>query len=146
MIVDMVAHEHSPGITALSLPGRLVVGNRMSDVEHAIRETIKRGSRKPVLDFNGLSFMDSAGVGPFLPPATEGEAEARDLVQEQNSLGVLAVRQLSLTRSAARPWDGPSRLVATGCNRQGTLPPRAPRPLRRVSSDHAPRARTAGSE
>ena len=35
MIVDMEAHELSPGIAAFSLTGRLVVGNRLSDVEHA---------------------------------------------------------------------------------------------------------------
>ena len=59
MIVDMVSHELSPGITAISFTGRLVLGNRLSDVEHAIRETIKQGSRKLVLDFSRLSFMDS---------------------------------------------------------------------------------------
>jgi len=63
MIVDMVTHELSPGITAISFAGRLVLGNRLSDVEHAIRQAIKQGSRKLVLDFSGLSFMDSAGIG-----------------------------------------------------------------------------------
>lgn len=63
MIVDMVTHEVSPGITAISFTGRLVLGNRLTDVEHAIRETIKKGSRKLVLDFGRLSFMDSAGIG-----------------------------------------------------------------------------------
>ncbi len=63
MIVDMVTHELSPGITAISFTGRLVLGNRLTDVEHAIRERIKQGSRKLVLEFSGLSFMDSAGIG-----------------------------------------------------------------------------------
>jgi len=63
MIVDLVTHELSPGITSISFTGRRVLGNRLSDVEHAIRETIKQGSRKLVLDFSGLSFRDSAGIG-----------------------------------------------------------------------------------
>ena len=63
MIVDMVTHELSPGITAISFTGRLVLGNRLTDVEQAIREKIKQGSRKLVLDFSGLNFMDSAGIG-----------------------------------------------------------------------------------
>jgi anti-sigma B factor antagonist len=63
MILDMVMRELSPGITAISFTGRLVLGNRLSDVEHAIREKIKQGARKLVLDFSGLHFMDSAGVG-----------------------------------------------------------------------------------
>jgi len=63
MIVDMVTRELSPGITAISFTGRLVLGNRLSEVEHAIREKIKQGCRKLVLDFSGLTFVDSAGIG-----------------------------------------------------------------------------------
>jgi len=63
MIVDMETHELSPGITAISFTGRLVLGNRLTDVEHAIRQAIKQGSRKLVLDFSRLDYMDSAGVG-----------------------------------------------------------------------------------
>ena len=63
MIVDMVTNELSAGVTATSFTGRLVLGNRLTDVEHAIRETIKQGTRKLVLDFSGLNYMDSAGVG-----------------------------------------------------------------------------------
>jgi anti-anti-sigma factor len=63
MIVDTVTHELAPGIASIRFTGRLVLGNRLTDVEHAIRETIKQGSRKLVLDFSRLSFMDSAGVG-----------------------------------------------------------------------------------
>jgi len=63
MIVDIATRELSPGITAISFTGRLVLGNRLSEVEHAIREKIKQGCRKLVLDFSGLTFMDSAGVG-----------------------------------------------------------------------------------
>jgi len=40
-----------------------VLGNRLSEVEHAIQEKIKQGSRKLVLDFSGLTFVDSAGIG-----------------------------------------------------------------------------------
>jgi anti-anti-sigma factor len=62
MVVDIVTHELSPGITAVTLTGRLVLGNRLSEVEHAIRERIRQGSRKLVLDFSGLDFIDSAAV------------------------------------------------------------------------------------
>jgi len=63
MVVDMVTRELSPGITAISFTGRLVLGNRLTDVEHAVRERIRQGSRKLVLDFSGLEFIDSAGIG-----------------------------------------------------------------------------------
>jgi anti-sigma B factor antagonist len=63
MVVDMVTRELSPGITAISFTGRLVLGNRLTDVDHAIREMIGQGLRKLVLDFSGLEFIDSAGIG-----------------------------------------------------------------------------------
>jgi anti-anti-sigma factor len=63
MVVDMVTRELSPGITAISFTGRLVLGNRLTDVEHAIRERIRQGSRKLVLDFSGPEYIDSAGIG-----------------------------------------------------------------------------------
>jgi len=63
MIVDIATRELSPGITAIGFSGRLVLGNRLSEVEYAIRDKIKQGSKKLVLDFSGLNFMDSAGIG-----------------------------------------------------------------------------------
>ena len=63
MVVEMVTRELSPGITAISFTGRLVLGNRLTDVEHAIRWRIGQGSRKLVLDFSGLEYIDSAGIG-----------------------------------------------------------------------------------
>ena len=63
MVVDVEARELSPGITAISFTGRLVLGNRLGEVEHAIREKIKQGCRKLILDFSGLKFIDSAGIG-----------------------------------------------------------------------------------
>jgi len=80
MIVDMITHELSPGITAISFTGRLVLGNRLTDIEHAIREKIKQGSRKLVLDFSRLSFMDSAGIGVLAMCVAIMEREGGKLV------------------------------------------------------------------
>jgi anti-sigma B factor antagonist len=63
MVVDMATRELSPGITASSFTGRLVLGNRLTDIEHAIRERIQQGSKRLVLDFSGVEFIDSAGIG-----------------------------------------------------------------------------------
>ena len=63
MVVDLATRELSPGITAISLTGRLVLGNRLTDVEHGIRERIRQGLRKLVLDLSGLDFINSAGIG-----------------------------------------------------------------------------------
>lgn len=63
MVVDLATRELSPGITAISLTGRLVLGNRLTDIEHGIRGRFGQGLRNLVLDLSGLEFIDSAGIG-----------------------------------------------------------------------------------
>jgi anti-sigma B factor antagonist len=63
MVVGMTTRELSPGIMAISLTGRLTLDNRLTGIEQAIRDRIRQGLRKLVLDFSGLEFIDSAGIG-----------------------------------------------------------------------------------
>jgi anti-sigma B factor antagonist len=63
MIVNVKTHELSPGVTAMSFTGRLIRGHRWNDVEYVIRERVEQGVRKLVLDFSGLEYIDSSGIG-----------------------------------------------------------------------------------
>jgi anti-sigma B factor antagonist len=63
MIVYVKTHELSPGITAMTFTGRLIRGNKWNDIEYVIRERVQQGLRNLVLDFSGLSYIDSAGIG-----------------------------------------------------------------------------------
>jgi anti-sigma B factor antagonist len=63
MIIDMEPRELSPDVSAIIFTGRFVLGNRLKEVEHTVRERIQQGARKLVLDFNGVNYIDSAGVG-----------------------------------------------------------------------------------
>ena len=63
MIVNVKTHELSPDITAMSFTGRLIRGHRWNDIEHVIRERVEHGVRKLVLDFSGLEYIDSSGIG-----------------------------------------------------------------------------------
>lgn len=63
MIVNLETRELTPDITAMTLTGRLILGNRLTEVEHAIRQCIEQGVRKLVLDLSGLNYIDSAGLG-----------------------------------------------------------------------------------
>jgi anti-sigma B factor antagonist len=64
MILDVNTRRVEPGITVLELIGRLTLGNRLTEVERFIKETIQQqGCRRLVLDLAKLEFMDSSGVG-----------------------------------------------------------------------------------
>jgi anti-sigma B factor antagonist len=63
MMVYVKTREILPDITVMAFTGRLILDSQLKDVEDAIREQIMRGQRKLVLDFSGLNYIDSAGIG-----------------------------------------------------------------------------------
>jgi anti-sigma B factor antagonist len=63
MIINMEPRELSPDVSAIIFTGRFVLGNRLGEVEHNIRQRIDQGLKKLVLDFSGLDFIDSSGIG-----------------------------------------------------------------------------------
>ena len=87
MIVNVKTHELSPDITAMSFTGRLIRGHRWNDIEHVIRERVEQGVRKLVLDFSGLEYIDSSGIG-FIAVQSIGQ---RDYPVIQGTTVILAV-------------------------------------------------------
>ena len=63
MTAQYSTRQVEPGITVVELAGRLTLGNRLVDIEHAIKDSIEKGSPKLVLDMTQLTFLDSAGIG-----------------------------------------------------------------------------------
>ena len=63
MIINLEPRELAPDVSAIIFTGRLVLGNRLGEVEHAIRQRIQQGPKTLVLDLNGLDFIDSSGIG-----------------------------------------------------------------------------------
>jgi stage II sporulation protein AA (anti-sigma F factor antagonist) len=123
MVVDMVTHELSPGITAISFTGGLVVGNRLTDVEHAIGERIKQGCRKLVLDFSGLTSMDSAGVGVLAMWVAIMQREGGKLAVA----GATGPVEQVLDRTHLNRYVGMYANVASAYSAMAELPP-VPRP------------------
>jgi anti-sigma B factor antagonist len=63
MVVQFVTRQHEPDVTVMEFAGQLTLGNSLVEVEYAIKDRIRGGSRKVILDLANLSFVDSAGVG-----------------------------------------------------------------------------------
>ena len=63
MIIEMEPRELSQDVSAIIFSGRFVLGNRLNEVEHSVRQQIEQGARKLVLDFSGVTYIDSAGIG-----------------------------------------------------------------------------------
>ena len=63
MVVHFVTRHVDPDVTVVDFTGQLTLGNKLMEAEHTIRELIRQGSKKLVLDLTKLTFLDSAGVG-----------------------------------------------------------------------------------
>jgi anti-sigma B factor antagonist len=80
MVVDYNVRREEPGLTIMDFTGQLTLGNALQGVEHAIKDLIKQGSRKLVLDLAQLRFLDSAGVGVLAVCAGAMEKEGGRIV------------------------------------------------------------------
>lgn len=63
MILDFKTRTVDPDIAVFALIGRLTLGNRLTEIEHAIKSSMHGGCRKMVIDLENLEFIDSAGLG-----------------------------------------------------------------------------------
>jgi anti-sigma B factor antagonist len=63
MTVQFATRHTETGITVIDFTGQLTLGNRLVEAEHEIREHIRQGAKKLVLDLTKLTFLDSAGIG-----------------------------------------------------------------------------------
>jgi len=63
MVIDYTTRKVEPGITVAEFTGRLSLGNRLLEVEKAVKDQILKDCQKLVLDVTQLSYVDSAGIG-----------------------------------------------------------------------------------
>ncbi len=74
MIVQATATQLDPDITVFELSGRLTLGNTLLGIESQLKDLIKGGVRKLILDLKNLTYIDSAGIGVLMICAGEMEA------------------------------------------------------------------------
>ena len=55
--------HHSGPVSILALHGRLVLGQAATGFRSAVTEMLNAGNRRIVLNFGGVPYVDSAGVG-----------------------------------------------------------------------------------
>jgi anti-anti-sigma factor len=62
--VAITTQIHQDGkVSVLELQGKLVLGNPSNEFRSAVEELIRSGNQKIVLNFRGVPYADSAGIG-----------------------------------------------------------------------------------
>jgi anti-sigma B factor antagonist len=54
------------GVTVIDLDGRITLGNESALLRDLIREKVDSGHRKLLLNFAGVSYIDSTGLGELV--------------------------------------------------------------------------------
>ncbi|HET7100991.1 MAG TPA: STAS domain-containing protein [Terriglobia bacterium] len=67
------------GVTVLSLSGRVTLGDESSQLRSTIKELLKQGKKRLVLDLSKVSYIDSAGLGTLVAAYTSARNEGGDI-------------------------------------------------------------------
>jgi anti-anti-sigma factor len=63
VLLQIGYEERDGGIAVVTAAGRLMQGPEGERVEAVVRELLSRGVRRIILDFSGLTHIDSTGIG-----------------------------------------------------------------------------------
>ena len=55
--------RHTNTVTVVALTGRVTLGEEASVLRDALREVAKEGQKNVLLDLNGVTYLDSTGLG-----------------------------------------------------------------------------------
>ncbi len=58
--------EHVNDIVVLSPQGRITLGDGDQELGEAVRQQLEAGSRKILLDFSAVNYLDSSGIGELV--------------------------------------------------------------------------------
>jgi anti-sigma B factor antagonist len=67
------------GVTVLTLMGRVTLGDESSELRSTIKEHLRQGKKRLVLDLADVNYIDSAGLGTLVAAYTSARNEGGDI-------------------------------------------------------------------
>ena len=102
-----------PGVTVLSLSGKMHLGNRLSDAENAVSAIVESGQRKLVLDLANVAYIDSAALGMLLVSTGKMQSAGGKLILAAAAQRVLDLIQMTKTSAVLTRADSVEAAVAS---------------------------------
>jgi anti-sigma B factor antagonist len=86
-----IASREVDGVTVLDLGGRITLGEGSVQLRDAIRSLIAKGSKKVLLNLEGVDYIDSSGLGELVSAFTtarnqQGEVKLLNLTKRVHDL------------------------------------------------------------
>ena len=66
MAMELKSTELAPGVTAVSVTGRVTMGPASEAVVRMVEDLLRRGARTIIFDLSGITSIDSTGIGRFI--------------------------------------------------------------------------------
>jgi anti-sigma B factor antagonist len=64
-----ISERHAQGVTILKLEGNLIMGSPSNSVRDKLRDLTEKGGKKVLIDFGGVRYIDSSGLGELVAGA-----------------------------------------------------------------------------
>ena len=78
MALKMTSREVD-GVTVVALDGRIVLGEESNALREKIKSMVAEGRKKIVLNMDGVTFIDSAGLGTLVAAHHSAKAQGASL-------------------------------------------------------------------
>ena len=74
-----IESKDTDGVTILTLSGRVTLGDESNQLRTSIKELLKHGRKRLVLDLAEVSYIDSAGLGTLVAAYTSTRSEGGEV-------------------------------------------------------------------
>ena len=95
MALEYTTENVPPDITVLKFTGRLIIGRETQTVEALVRQRLREGGKKLVVDLTSVTYIDSAGIGCLAASAAVVQNDGGALVLAGADGLVLRVLELT---------------------------------------------------
>ncbi len=80
MPLQIEHREIKPGVVAITLAGRVILGAESAQIETLVQQLLKEGRRHFVFDLGGVTHIDSTGIGRFISSLNKIREEGGSLL------------------------------------------------------------------
>ncbi len=66
MVMEISHKDVAPGITLVTLAGRVMMGTQSEQIVSLVEDLLRQGKRIVIFDLSGVTSIDSTGIGRFI--------------------------------------------------------------------------------
>jgi anti-anti-sigma factor len=105
MPMEISHKEVAPGVVAIALAGRVMMGPTSEPIAHRVEDLLRQGTRTIIFDLAGVTGIDSTGIGRFISSYNKVMAAGCDMRMAGATGQVLEAFHVSLLDTVFSFYD-----------------------------------------